>query len=216
MKCRLLVCVTVMALFLSGCVTQGAYDYTAFKESRPKSILVLPPVNNSPEVGAGYGFLAQTTFPLAERGYYVFPVALVDETLKQNGVTVANDAHAISLKKLQEVFGADSILYITIENYGTTYKVIASDTRVTANAKLIDGRTGTLLWEGRATASSTENSNNNNGLLGILIGSLVEQVIASATDRSYDVAGIASQRLLGAGGQNGLLHGPRSPNYEPN
>ncbi len=216
MNYKMLIFVTITALFLSGCATQGAYDYTAFKESRPKSILVLPPVNNSPEVDAGYGFLAQTTFPLAESGYYVFPVALVDETLKQNGVTVANDAHSISLAKLQEVFGADAVLYITIENYGTTYKIIASDTRVTANAKLVDGKTGTLLWEGRATASSTENNNNNNGLIGALVGSLIEQVASTAIDRSYGIAGIASHRLLGAGGQNGLLYGPRSPNYEPN
>lgn len=31
---------------LSGCVTPPTVDYSAFKESKPRSILVLPPVKN--------------------------------------------------------------------------------------------------------------------------------------------------------------------------
>lgn len=215
MNYKKLFLVTAIALFISGCATQGSYDYTAFKASRPKSILVLPPVNNSVEVGAGYGFLSQVTFPLAESGYYVLPVALVDETLKQNGVSIANDAHAIRQEKLYEIFGADAVLYITIENYGTSYRIIASETQVTASARLVDGKTGTLLWEGRASASSAEGRQNNNGLLGALIGAIVDQVAATVSDKSYDIAGIASNRLLSAGGPRGLLYGPHSPKYEP-
>lgn len=37
----------------------------------------------------------QLTFPLAEAGYYVLPVALVDETLRQNGMTKPVDIHQI-------------------------------------------------------------------------------------------------------------------------
>ncbi|MEG7475091.1 GNA1162 family protein, partial [Serratia marcescens] len=32
-------------LLLSGCAKQTPYDYASFHESKPKSILVLPPVN---------------------------------------------------------------------------------------------------------------------------------------------------------------------------
>ena len=215
MNNKTLFSIMTMFLFLSGCATEGAYDYTAFKESRPKSILVLPPLNNTVEVDAGYGLLSQVAFPLAESGYYVLPVALVDETLKHNGVTVANDAHAISLSKLHEIFGADSVLYLTIEDYGTSYKIISSDTRVTASARLVDSKTGALLWQGRASASSAENNNNNNGLLGALVVAVVEQITSTLSDKSYGIAGIASNRLLGAGGARGMLYGPRSPKYEP-
>jgi hypothetical protein len=34
------------------------------------------------------------------------------------------------------------------------------------------------------------------------------------TDASYNYAGIANQRLLGTPMQNGILYGPRSPNYQ--
>ena len=71
-----------------------AYDYTAYKQSRPRSILVLPPLNESPEVAASHSMLSQVTMPLAEAGYYVLPVALVDETFKQNGMSTASTSTA--------------------------------------------------------------------------------------------------------------------------
>ena len=72
--------VTLMA----GCaVPTKNVDYAAFKASKPRSIVVLPPLNESPDVGATYGMLSQVTVPLAEAGYYVLPVALVDETFRQ-------------------------------------------------------------------------------------------------------------------------------------
>ena len=47
-------------LLLVGCATQSqtAYDYTQFKEENPLSILVLPPLNDSLDVNAGYSFLS--------------------------------------------------------------------------------------------------------------------------------------------------------------
>ncbi len=201
------------AFLLSGCATQqGAYDYTAFKESNPRSILVLPPVNKSPEILASYGMLAQVSYPIAESGYYVLPVAVVAETLKQNGITVADEAHAISLPKLREIFGADAVLYMSIEDYGTSYRVISSDTTVSATAKLVDAKTGTLLWEGSARVSAQSNSNSG-GILGMLLTAVIDQVTATVSDRSYGVAGQTSMQLLSAGGPRGMLYGPRSEHF---
>lgn len=203
----------VMALLLTGCATNpGAYDYTAFKESNPRSILVLPPVNKSPEILASYGMLSQVSYPIAESGYYVLPVAVVSETLKQNGMTVADEAHGIPLAKLHEIFGADSVLYMTIEDYGTSYRVISSDTTVSASAKLVDGKTGTLLWEGSARVSTAAN-NSGGGLLGALLTAVIDQVAATVSDRSYGVAGQTSAQLLRAGGPRGMLYGPRSERF---
>ena len=38
---------------LGGCAAPKTIDYTAYKQARPKSILVLPPINESPEVLGG-------------------------------------------------------------------------------------------------------------------------------------------------------------------
>ncbi|XQE66946.1 DUF799 domain-containing protein [Pseudomonas sp. P3C3] len=202
---------------LGGCATQTPYDYTAFKQSKPRSILVMPPVNSSPDVQAGYSMLSHVTLPLSEAGYYVLPVAVVDETFKQNGVMSADEAQAIPTAKLHEIFGADAALYLEITEYGVSYQLIASEVAVTAKAKLVDLRDGRLLWDGSVRASSAENQNNNGGgLIGLLVAAAVEQIMNSLTDRSHQIAGITSARLLTAGMPNGILRGPRSPQYAEN
>ena len=204
----------LFALFATGCATQQKpFDYSAFKQSKPKSILVLPPLNSSPDVAATYGMLSQVTYPLAESGYYVLPVTLVDETFKQNGLTTPSDIQNVAPAKLREIFGADAGLYIDVKNYGSSYIVVNSVTTVTASAKLIDLRTGTVLWHGAATASSNEQQNNSNGLVGMLVSAVINQIVATTTDASYKIAGTASSRLLMAGRKNGMLYGPRSPKY---
>ncbi|WP_272694131.1 DUF799 domain-containing protein [Providencia sp. PROV036] len=213
MKHLLIVCGLVMTWLLTGCAQSTKVDYTAFNQSKPKSILVLLPQNSSPEVQASHGLLSQATFPLAEAGYYVFPVAVVEETFKQNGMTNSGDIQAVPPEKLREIFGNDAVLYLNITEYGTSYQVISSDTRVTADAKLVDARTGALLWSGSATASSAENNSSSNGIIGVLVSAVVNQIVDTMTDKSYAIAGITSVRLLPAGKPNGILYGPRSPKY---
>jgi len=202
------------ALLLGGCATRKPYDYTAFKEARPASILVLPPLNSSPDVNATYSMLAQTTAPLAESGYYVFPVTMVDESFKQNGLTSPADIHEVSISKLRDIFGADAALYINVKQYGTSYAVISSETRVTAEAKLVDLRSRKTLWSGVATASSAEgDSNSGGGLLGLLVKAAIKQIIETVSNQGHLIAGRTSARLLSAGAPNGILYGPRSPRY---
>jgi hypothetical protein len=201
------------SMLLGGCATPAKYDYSSFRESRPASILVLPPLNSSPDVNATYSMLSQTTLPLAESGYYVFPVTLVDETFKQNGMTMPADIHQLPGGKLREIFGADAALYIDVKQYGTTYAVVMSETRVTAEGRLVDLRSGKKLWEGSATASSNEGNNNSGGLVGMLVKAVISQIVDTLSNRGHAIAGMTSYRLLAAGRPNGILYGPRSPLY---
>lgn len=201
-------------LVMSGCATKPPFDYSTYKENRPRSILVLPPVNNTPEVQASYSVLSYASRPIAEAGYYVMPVTLVVEAFRENGITQPTDMHAISADKLREIFGADAALYITIQKYGTIYAILNSASVVTAEAKLIDLKTGKVLWTGLASASSAESQGQQSGgLAGLLVAAIVKQVMATALDQSHKVAGIATTRLLSAGRSNGMLYGPRSPNF---
>src|SRR4051812_45295443 len=94
---------------LTGCATKPAgWDYTAFQQAKPRSLLVLPPVSEAPDVNATPGVWSHATRPLAEAGYYVLPVTLVDTTFRENGVLTAHDAQEISIAKLREYFGADA------------------------------------------------------------------------------------------------------------
>lgn len=201
-------------LLLSGCVSRPApYDYTEFQRAKPVTLLILPPLNNSPEVKATSSVWSHATRPLAEAGYYVLPVTLVNETLQNNGMTTAHDAQNIPYPKLQEVFGADAALYMQIKRYGTDYRVVSSDTRVELQGQLIDLRTGLVLWEGSAVASSSEQQQQNQGgVVGMLVTALIEQIANTASEASHRFAEIASTRLLSPR-YNGILPGPRSPEY---
>lgn len=120
---------------------------------------------------------------------------MVDETFRQNGMTTPSDIHELTTSKLQEIFGADAGLYVTVSDYGTHYMVLSSATIVTASAKLVDLRTGTTLWTGSATASSEEGRQNQGGLIGMLVMAAVNQVISSVQDDAgYPIASMTSAR----------------------
>lgn len=199
---------------VAGCATKPVnVDYAAFRQYQPKSILVLPPLNHTSDLRATYSIMSSTTLPLAEAGYYVFPVALVDQTFKENGLLNPGEMHQASLQKLNQIFGADAALYITITNYGAASALVGGNIVVTAQASLLDTRTGTTLWEGTASASDAEGKQNQNGLIGLLVQGIINQVANSVSDPGYRIGRIMNQRLLSTG-TPGLLPGPRSPKFE--
>ena len=62
--------VVMAAITLSACVSMPpAHDYTAFKAADPKSVLILPPKNSTPEVIAPYSVMSQLAAPIAESGF---------------------------------------------------------------------------------------------------------------------------------------------------
>lgn len=206
----------VAVLLMGGCATKKpGWDYSAYKASKPASILVLPPINNSPDITATYSVMSFVTKPLSEAGYYVMPVGMVAQAFKENGMTQPADMHATAPEKLRQIFGADAALYITVTKFGVSYLVVNSETTVQVQGKLVDLKTGATLWQGAAQASSVEGEQQQQGgLAALLISAVVKQVLASTFDNSHKYSGIATERLLATGvPNNGLLYGPRSPNY---
>jgi hypothetical protein len=199
----------VLYLALNGCAANT--DYTNFLQHRPRSILVLPPLNESTAVEATYGYLSTVTMPLAEMGYYVFPIVLVDHFLKENGMPTAGEMHEVQLEKFAEIFGADAVLFITVEEYGTKYYVITSITKVRAKATLIDTRTGIKIWEG--VGEMAVNSGGSGNMIADLILAVAHQIGKTSTDYAHFLSGPANLKLLTTEGR-GLLHGPYHPNYE--
>ncbi|AUX71905.1 DUF799 domain-containing protein [Erwinia pyrifoliae] len=198
-------------LVLSGCANKKAsYDYSAFLASKPASIVVLPAKNSSPDIHAAHSLVSVVTTPLAESGYYVFPVAVVDKTFEQNGLSSAADAQAVSSAKLHEIFNADAALYVDVHEYGTKYMLIDSVTRVSATARLVDLRSGKQIWSGAGFASDADN-NNSSGVVSILVTAAIKQISSNITDKSHDIAVITAANMLTADGADGsILPGPRT------
>ena len=194
---------------LGGCqTTSEPEDTSAFEELMPRSILVLPPTNESVEVNASYSYLTTMTRPLAEKGFYVFPVALVDVLMKENGLPQPEDMHTVSLEKIDEVFGADAVMYVHIKEFGQKFELLKSVTRVEAEARLVDVASGTELWRDDVKVAQSNNSNNQYGLLGALVEAAVAQVVSEKADNTHPAARVANQQLV-----NSMLLGPLHPGF---
>ncbi|ODS24710.1 hypothetical protein AB835_02235 [Candidatus Endobugula sertula] len=200
--------ITLIALFilLAGCQTPHPYDYTNLLNSQPKSIVVIPPINNSVEVNAPYIFLSTISKPLAEKGYYVFPVSVIDHFLKENGLPTPDEMNTVPLDKIRKFIGADAVLYTNINNWGQKYQVISSTAIVTSTLKLVDTRTGDLLWETTAEASR-ESGDGGGGLLGAIAAAVTEQIIGSLHDQTPQLSRLANQNAINHP-QRGLLDDP--------
>lgn len=203
-KFKALILTLVVGFLMGGCATLPPKDYSLYEAHMPKSILVLPPINQTSEINANYSFYTQTSKPIAEMGYYVYPVVLVDQFFKENGVTIADEMHNIPLDKLYEVFGADAVLYITVEQYGSKYVVFSSNTIIVASAVMVDSKSGEEIWRGRVHHVQAGSSG--------LIEAIVEQVVNKLVDQPHVAAGFATQVLLVPQGQ-GLLKGFRHPEF---
>lgn len=200
-------------LFLSGCAKQPEiYDYSSFLESKPRSILVLMPTNESLNIKGSSAVLANAIYPLSEAGYYVFSPALVNDTFRHNGVFEADEIHKIPLHKLKQIYNADAALYINVKQYGTGYALLKSVTTVNVHAKLVDMNSGRLLWEKEAVASD-ESGNGGGNIIGMMISAMVSQIASSITDKAFDVSMIADNILLHTGCHDCILSGPYSPNH---
>ena len=198
-------------LLVSGCATAPGYDYSAYRADPPRSILVLPPINNTVEVDAPYVYISTVTRPLAEAGYYVYPVAVVDAFMKENGLPDPAEMQSVPLDKIDEVIGPDAVLYTTIEQWGQKYRVLSSDTTVEVKARLIDTDTGVLLWDGSAHAVEGS-GNGQGGLLAAVIVALVDQIVDTTADRSHEVARQANFNMV-SNSQTGLPLGPYNPEH---
>ena len=199
--------------FVQGCAgVPSAYDYNAYLEHMPRSILVFPPCNESTEVMAPYIYLSTVTRPLAERGYYVFPVAVIDTLMKENGVPTPEEMAQIPLHKIREVIDPDAVLYMTVKDWGTKYRLIDSVATIHLWGQLVDTDTGAVLWQGERTVVHSP-SQNQGGLVEMLATAVVNQIVSSIADPSRDVARMTNAQLF-LNDYDGLLFGERHSRYE--
>lgn len=196
----------LLIILSSGCATQENYDYSALQASKPRSILVIPPMNNSIEINASNIYLSTLSRPLAEKGYYVFPVAVINQFLQENGLQSPADMHDVSLDKFAEHLNPDAILYVMIEDWGQRYEILSSTTVVKAKMRLVDAKTGKILWDTQVSYAQGS-GDNGGGLVGMLVQAVVDQVVGSILDPTPGVARTANNLAINNQGR-GLLNGP--------
>ena len=209
MKIKLYLVLGALAI-LSGCATKPIEkkDYAEFRKSSPRSVLVVPVINRSVDVDAPDYFLSAIARPIAERGYYVFPINLVKRVMEDDGLSDANMVHGSDTIKLASLFGADSVLYITIERWDSKYALISTVTTVELSYSLKSGSSGQELWKHKEKLAY-DPAANQSGLIAKALMAAIEKAKPNYMPLARQANGMAVVRS----GQ-GLPAGPQDANYQ--
>jgi hypothetical protein len=204
---------TITALMiLGGCASAPQKsNFTQFRTENPHSILVVPAINKSVDVNAPDYFLATISEPLAERGYYVFPVNMVRSVLADDGLNDANLVHSGDPRRLGELFGADAIMYIAIEKWEAKYVVLSTTVTVELNYTLKSSHTGAELWHNHQLVTYQPQASNGGGVAG-LIADAISAAMTKAAPNYIPLAHQANINAIDTKG-TGLPAGPHDALY---
>jgi len=180
--------IILFSIIGTGCATVPTKDYTNFNAAEIKSILVVPVVNNSVDVTAPDYFLSTISIPVAEHGYYVFPVNLVKRILEDDGLSDANLVHSASTTKLCELFGADAVLYVVIEKWDAKYMLLTTTVTVELTYVLKSGVSGDVLWEDTQTRTYSPQSSSGGHPVVMLVSMLINAAVAKAAPNYMPLA----------------------------
>lgn len=193
---------TACCLALGACATAPAsYDYTAFKAENPRSIVVVPALNNTANVTAPDWFLSTISQPFANRGYYVFPANMVRGLLNDNGLADAGLVHKTDARRLQPLFGCDTVLFIDINKWNAKYMVISTTTEVEFTYELRSCKTNATLWKNTQSIQYTPQGSSSGNPIAALIA---DAVIAAIEKGHPNYMPLARQANLAAAATPGL------------
>lgn len=201
-------------MLLAGCIAQPVkQDMSAFQAAAPRSILVVPTINKSLDVDAPNYVLSTLPVPLAEKGYYVFPVNTTKYVLEQEGMYEADRIHIQPPEILAKLFGADAILYVTINRWDATYALIVATVTVDFDYRMVS-KDGTEIWKEHKTMQYSPQNNNSGSPMAMLIAAAINAAITRAAPNYIPLTQQANQQVFILG-QNALPDGPYRPKKAP-
>jgi hypothetical protein len=186
-----------MALLLTGCAANAPKktDLTAFNAAKPRSILVVPAVNKSLDVDAPTYLLTTLSVPLAEKGYYVFPVHTAKTVLEQEGFYEGEQVQKQPPEALAKLFGADAVLFVTINRWDAQYALIQTTVTVDFDYRLVY-KDGTELWKANKQMQYAPQNQNTGSPLGNLIAAAVSAALQRAKPNYMPLTQMANAQVF--------------------
>jgi hypothetical protein len=206
---RVFLCALV-SVFLMGCVTQPTKkDMSAFQAAAPRSILVVPTINKSLDVDAPNYVLAALPVPIAEKGYYVFPVNTTKYVLEQEGYYEGERIHQQSTSTLAKLFDADAVLYVSINRWDAKFALLTTVVTVEFDYRLVS-KDGTELWKENKRMQYQPQNNNTGNPMAMLIVAVVNAAVTRAAPNYMPLTQQANQQVFILG-PNAIPDGPYRP-----
>lgn len=195
------------ALLLTGCQTNAPKrDLHAYEAASPRSIVVVPVVNKSLDVDAPNYVLSTLPVPIAEKGYYVFPVNTTKMVLEQEGFYEAERVHEQPPEAIAKLFGADAVMFVTINKWDAQYIVLSTTVTVDFEYRLVS-KTGEELWHNTQRMQYSPSNSSSGSALGMLISAAINAAIARAAP-NYMPLTVQANGIALVSGPNALLDGP--------
>jgi hypothetical protein len=119
--------------------------------------------------------------------------------------------HAGDPRRLGELFGADAIMYISIERWDAKYVVLSTTVTVELNYQLKSAHTGQELWSSHQTVVYRPQQSSGGGIAG-LVANAVAAAIAKAAPNYMPLARQANRGAIYTKGL-GLPAGPHDTLY---
>jgi len=189
-------------LYFSGCAghqaVTKAQEFPGMYEEKPRSLLIMPPMNESTAADAKDYYATTIEVPLAFHGFYVFPYEITSDVLKQQGIYDAELLYNMPLNKFYDYFGADAVLFTRIRKWDVAYLVLASTLTVSIDAEIKSTRTSRVLWKYNGTVVVDLSGGDSGGSLAGLIAKAVATAISTAAADYTTYAKQANGRFIGS------------------
>ena len=190
MRIFILIALSLASLIMSGCATVPQTPkgelYPEMYQEMPKTVLVLPAINQSTAADAPNLYSSTIAQPLSDAGFYVLSTEITQKFLKNEGLTTGEQLSSIPAQKFADTFGADAVLYVTINKWETNYFVLGGNVTVGISYLLKSTKTGSDLWSYSNEMKINTGGDNNNG--GGLLGALIATAIKTAQQDYVPIA----------------------------
>ena len=136
-------------LLFTGCVQMGTKQESfpsMYSAKKPATILVVPAINESTAADAGDLLNVTVTQPFTDHGYYVLPMPIVANIFRDEGILEGTQLKGLPTDIFKKNFGADAVLFMTIENWDKNYAVLAANVSVSIEYVLLSTTTNEVLW----------------------------------------------------------------------
>jgi outer membrane protein OmpA-like peptidoglycan-associated protein len=119
-----------------------------FKELQPGVIAVVPMINMSLEKDVGKILQKQVYDSLQSKGYQRISAEVVDKAMKKLGIQTPEMLAGISYMRLGKELNCDAVIQGEVNQSGTQHKGVYDSIVVTISLRLVDCKTGKILWQG--------------------------------------------------------------------
>lgn len=184
----------LIPFILMGCQATQVSKQEAFPDvynEKPVSILVVPAVNNTTAADAPDLYATTVAAPLAEAGYYVLSVPYVKNFMQREGILDGTQAKNIPMPKYKELFGADAVLFVTLNAWDTNYYVVGGNVTVSAKFEMKSTATDRVIWQYDSTVVYNTSGNSGN-----LLADLIATAITSAVTDYVPIAHSVNHQII--------------------